>query len=74
MTILAGHSVAVVIRGDLLVSSASAVTAGQKVFANLATGALTGGTAGGTVEGAVETDWIIRESAAAGDVFHISNW
>lgn len=74
MTILAGHSVAVVVRGDLLVSSAGTVTAGQKVFANLATGALTGGTAGGTVEGAAETDWIIRESAAAGDVFHISNW
>lgn len=74
MTILAGMSVAVVRRGDLLVTSAAAVTAGQKVFANTTTGELTGGTAGGTVAGSVETDWIIRESAAAGMVFHISNW
>lgn len=74
MTILPGHSVGVVLRGDLLVTSAEAVTAGQKVFAKIADGSLVGGTAGGTVAGAVETDWIIRESAAADTIFHISNW
>lgn len=74
MTILPGHSVGVVLRGDLLVSSAEAVTAGQKVFAKIADGSLVGGAAGGTVEGAVETDWLIRESAAVGTIFHISNW
>ena len=74
MTILEGHSVAVVTRGDLLVTSAAAVTAGQKVFASLTDGSLTGAAAGATVEGSVETGWTIRESAAAGDIFHISNW
>lgn len=74
VTILEGHSVAVVTRGDLLVTSAAAVTAGQKVFASVTDGSLTGAAAGATVEGSVETGWTIRESAAAGDIFHISNW
>lgn len=74
MIIPAGHPVAVVRRGDLYVISAAAVTAGQKIFANLTTGALTGAAAGATVAGAVETDWRAVTGAAAGDVFLISNW
>ncbi|MEA4836885.1 MAG: hypothetical protein VB101_01180 [Rhodospirillaceae bacterium] len=74
MLIPAGRPVAVVRRGDRWVISAAAVTAGQKVFANLTTGALTGAAAGATVAGAVETDWRVVTPAAAGDVFLISNW
>lgn len=74
MHVQAGASVAVVVRGDMLVASAEAVSAGQTVFASLTTGELKGGAAGSTVSGFVETDWTVRESAAAGTVFLISNW
>ena len=74
MVISAGMGVAVVVRSDLLVTAAAAVTAGQKVFASTTDGSLTGAAAGATVSGSVETNWVIRESAAAGEVFHISNW
>lgn len=74
MRVPAGQPVAVVLRGDLLVTSAAAVTAGQKVFASLSTGELKGEAAGSTVEGWVETAWVVRASAGAGEVFPISNW
>lgn len=74
VTILEGHSVAVVAKGDLLVTSEAEVTAGQKIFASLTDGSLSGAAAGATVDGSVETGWTVRESAAAGDIFHISNW
>lgn len=74
VTILEGHSVAVVTRGDLLVTAAAAVTAGQKIFAKLADGSLSSAAAGAKVDDYVETGWTVRESAAAGEIFHISNW
>lgn len=74
MLIQAGRPVAVVLRGDLLVMGAAAVTTGQKVFASLSTGELKGDEAGSAAEGWVETAWVVRASAAAGEVFPISNW
>lgn len=74
VTLPEGHSVAVVTRGDLLVTAAAAVTAGQKIFAKLADGSLSGAAAGAKVDDYVETGWTVRESAAAGEIFHISNW
>ena len=74
MTISAGRPVPVVIKGDLLVVSAAPATAGQKVFAVLATGLIVAGAAGATIAGAIETTWRIVTSASAGDVFQISNW
>lgn len=74
MTYIAGQAVPIAVRGDLLLTSAEAVTAGQKLFAKTADGTLVPGTAGGTVADAVETDWVIRESAAAGDIFHAAAW
>lgn len=74
VTIPEGHSVAVVTRGDLLVTAAAAVTAGQKIFVKLADGSLSGAAAGAKVDDYVETGWIVREDAAAGEIFHISNW
>lgn len=70
----AGRPVTVVRRGDRLVTAAAAVTAGQKVFATLGNGALSAAAAGTVVAGAVETDWRVVTSAAAGEVFLISNW
>lgn len=70
----AGRSVAVLVRGDILLSSTSNVTAGQKVFANLATGAVKGAAAGASEAGFVETSFVIRDTATAGNVFHASNW
>ena len=61
-------------KGDLLVVSAASATAGQKVFAVLATGLIVAGAAGATIAGAIETNWRIVTSASAGDVFQISNW
>lgn len=54
----AGGNVSVQKKGDFFVQAAAAVTKGQKVFADLATGAVKAGAAGATVEGAVETDFI----------------
>lgn len=74
MTIPQGRPVPVMVRGDMLVSFAAAVTAGQKVFANGTNGALSAAAAGGTVANSVETDWVVRDSGAAGEIVHISSW
>lgn len=68
-----GYPVSVQIRGDFYVQVAASVTKGQKVFAVLATGAVTSGAAGATVSGAVETDWFYTADAAADDVVIISH-
>ena len=68
-----GENVSVQLEGDFYVKSAAAVTKGQKVFANLTTGAVTGAAAGATVTGAVETNWIFITSAGAGETSKISN-
>ena len=68
-----GENVSVQLEGDFYVKTAAAVTKGQKVFANLTTGAVTGAAAGATVTGAVETNWIFITSAGAGETSKISN-
>jgi hypothetical protein len=68
-----GENVSVQLEGDFYVKSAAAVTKGQKVFANLTTGAVTGAAAGATVEGSIETNWIFITSAGAGETSKISN-
>lgn len=74
MSIAAGQSCAVVVRGDVFVTSTTAAVVGQVAFANLTTGAVSTAAAGATVAGAVETTWKVREAAAVGDVLMISNW
>lgn len=74
MTIPEGQAVPVLVRGDMLVTFAAAVTAGQKVFASVTDGTLSTGAAGATVAGSVETDWIVRDAGAAGEIVHISSW
>lgn len=74
MTYIAGQAVPIAVRGDLLLTSAQAVTAGQKLFAMTADGTLVPGTAGGTVADAVETAWVVREDADAGEIFHAAAW
>lgn len=70
----AGGNVSVQKKGDFFVQAAAAVTKGQKVFADLATGAVKAGAAGATVEGAVETDFYFVTSAEANEISVISNW
>lgn len=61
-------------RRGLLCSTEAAVTKGQKVFANLTTGAVSGGAAGATVSGSVETDWAFATGAEAGGIAIITNY
>lgn len=68
-----GENVSVQLEGDFYVKTAGAVTKGQKVFANLTTGALSGASAGATVSGSVETNWYFVTSAGAGGTSKISN-
>lgn len=70
----AGGNVSVQKKGDFFVQAAAAVTKGQKVFADLATGAVKAGVAGATVEGAVETDFYFVTTAEANEISVISNW
>lgn len=69
MLIPAGHAVPVLVRGSIILASAAAASVGQKVFANLATGAASTAAAGATVEGHIETEFTVRTSAAAGAPF-----
>ena len=73
-SIPAGGNVNVAVEGDFFVQPAAAVTKGQKVFANLTTGAVSGGTAGATVSGAIETNWAFATSAEAGEIAIITNY
>lgn len=68
-----GENVSVQLEGDFYVKTAGAVTKGQKVFANLTTGALSGASAGATVSGSIETNWYFVTSAGAGGTSKISN-
>lgn len=68
-----GGVVTVAVEGDFFVQPAASVTKGQKVFANLTTGAVSGGAAGATVSGAIETNWAFDTSADAGEIAIITN-
>lgn len=70
----AGGNVSVQKKGDFFVQAAAAVTKGQKVFANLTTGAVSGAEAGTSVSGAVETDFYFVTSAGENEISVISNW
>lgn len=74
MVIARGGALTVARRGDYYAVSATAATAGQKVFAQLANGNLTTDTARAIVAGAVETDWHVVSGGDAGDIITISTW
>lgn len=69
-----GSALLVARRGEYYVAAATEATAGQKVFARLADGAIATGTSGSAMDGAVETDWTVSEAGVAGDIITISNW
>ena len=69
MLIPEGCAVPTVRAGDLIIASGTAAVYGQKVFATLATGQPVTGDAGGTVAGAVESNFSVREAAAADEPF-----
>ena len=65
--------------GDFWVlnSGASAVTVGQKVFANNTTGAIAAGATGatgGALAGFTETKWYAMSAAGAGELFKMSSY
>lgn len=69
-----GCTPCIMVEGDFYVQPEAAVTKGQKVFANLTTGAVSGGAAGATVSGSVETDWAFATGAEAGGIAIITNY
>lgn len=72
-TMVAGTNANVAVEGDFFVQPAAEVTKGQKVFANLTTGAVSGAAAGATVSGSIETNWAFATSAEAGEIAIITN-
>lgn len=69
-----GFNVPVQVEGDFYVAVSAAVTKGQKVFVNNATGVITGAAAGSSQGGATETDWAFVTSADANGIAIISNY
>lgn len=69
-----GCTPCIMVEGDFYVQPEATVTKGQKVFANLTTGAVSGGAAGATVSGSVETDWAFATGAEAGGIAIITNY
>ncbi len=61
-------------KGDYYAVALTAAARGQKIFAVLADGSLKSGAAGAAISGAVETDWVVIEGGAAGELITISNW
>lgn len=61
-------------KGDYYAVALTAAVRGQKIFAVLADGSLKSGAAGAAISGAVETDWVVIEGGAAGELITISNW
>lgn len=74
LTLAAGSTLTVEKIGDLWVTSSTAATKGQKVFATLADGSIQTGAAGATVAGAVETEWVVEKGGEAGDLIVVSRW
>ena len=68
-----GHGLAVAVRGDFYAVSNAAATVGQAVFASTTDGSISTGTVGDSVDGCVETDFIVKQGGAAGDLIVISN-
>lgn len=74
LTVPAGSTLTIAVRGDFWVKTATAATVGQAVFADTTTGAISTGDAGGTVSGAVETTWRVKTAGDAGGMIIISAW
>lgn len=72
MLIPAGCPVPTIQAGDLVIVAETAAAPGETVFATLATGVPVTGAAGATVAGAEESNFLVREAAAAGEPFLIS--
>jgi len=68
-----GSPLTVIVRGDVYVTTATAATVGQKVYAVLADGTIKTDASGETVDGAIETAWVVKSAGAAGDTIIISN-
>lgn len=73
LNIAEGQAVQIAVKGDYYVTTTTAATIGQKVFA-LADGTVATGATGGTVSGGVETDWAVVTAGSVGDIILVSNW
>lgn len=69
-----GGNLNTVKNGDMYVVASTASTKGQKVFATLADGSIQTGAAGASIAGAIETEWVVVEGNAAGELITVSNW
>jgi hypothetical protein len=74
LTVPEGSTLQVARRGDFWAVCSNAATAGQKVFADTTTGAISAAAAGATVAGSVETSWLVKRGGAAGEIIVISSW
>ena len=63
-----------VLFGDMYAIATTAATKGQKVFAVFADGSLKTGAAGATIAGAIETNWLVTEGGATGEIITVSSW
>lgn len=74
MTVKAGDTLTIAVKGDYWAKTLTAATVGQKVYANTTDGTIKTDDAGQTVAGHVETDWVVKTAGAANDLIIISNW
>lgn len=74
MVIPDGNPLNVIVKGSLYVTTLTAATRGQKVFAVLADGTIKTGAASSTITDAMETDWYVIEGGEANSLIIVSNW
>ena len=68
-----GYGLSVAVKGAFYAVSTTAATVGQAVFASETDGSISTDEVGGSVSGSVETDFIVKQGGAAGDLIVISN-
>ncbi len=72
-TIPAGFGVTLYNKGDFFVTTGTAATVGQKIFASTTTGAIETGAAGATISGYIETDFYVASAGAANSLIKMSS-
>lgn len=73
MLIPAGLGVTLHNLGDFFVSTKTAATIGQKVFASNTDGTISTGAAGATIAGSTETKWFVGSAGAIGSLIKITS-
>jgi len=74
LTVPAGYTLTIAVKGDFWVKTSSSASVGDAVFASLTDGSISTAAPGSTVAGSVETAWRVKTAGAANDMVIISNW